>query len=182
MNGLAEAAFKKVVEALRIDGNLAVAAPVAPSHSLASSETDGPPVDGSLKTLMQQTKSLNATLSPVLSAEQRRVIFAHLCTSYCHTFTQQVKARLDLSRDTVRQRAGSAASYMVKQLYLLPGQDIQACRDIAQLLHIADLGIDVTSATQPSASSGKSDEHKEAASSGTNGALASPSHAAPDGI
>ena len=141
MNGLADTAFKKVVEALRIDSNATVAAPVVPSHAHSSSEVDGESVDGSLKTLMGQTKSLNASLSPVLSAEQRRLIFTHLCTSYCHMFTQHVKARLDLSRDSVRQRAGNAASYMVKQLYLLPGQDIQACRDIAQLLHIADIDI-----------------------------------------
>ena len=172
MNGIADAAFKKVVEALRLDTNVAVAAPVAFSLSHSNSDLDGPIVDDRLKTLMGQTKSLNTTLTPVLSVEQRRLIFTHLCTSYCHMFTQHVKARLDLSRDTVRQRAGSAASYMVKQLYSLPGQDIQACRDIAQLLHIAD--IDVSSTTLQSASSGR-DEAGRREAAGINGVSANSS-------
>ena len=132
MNDLAEAAFRKLVPALRAE-------PPTPASASAPATAAEAEPDPTLKTLMTQTRSLNSSLSHILSQEQRRELFTHLCTSYCALLSGGVQKLLDLSRETVRERAAAAASWMLKQFYLLPGQDLQACKDLAQLLHVSDL-------------------------------------------
>ena len=116
MCDIADAAFKELIPAL-------LAPPVR-----------GQEVDPVLRTLMQQTRILNVSLTPVLSGEQRRRMFERLCREYCAMFARGWRA---IGKEDGRERAVAAVSWMIEQFYQLPGQDLLAIEDIAQLLHIA---------------------------------------------
>ena len=126
MHDLAEAAFRKLAAALRVE---AVAQPTAATAGEAEP-------DAALRTLLTQTRSLNSSLSHILSQEQRRLLFTRISASYCQLLTAALGKAVDLGRDTARSRAASAAGWMLTQFHLLPGQDKQASAALAQLLHI----------------------------------------------
>lgn len=72
-------------------------------------------IDMSIKTLMQQTKSLNSSLSQILPLSQRQVIFRHLSQSYTKVLINQT-AKLEIQKNQqIQQKAAINITFFIKQ-------------------------------------------------------------------
>jgi hypothetical protein len=130
MNELCEQSIKKFL--------LSTTAWSSSNSKIASGVNSDEFIDTNFKLLISQSKSLNQSLSQLLSPAQREKIFNSLCSQYCLTLAKQLILKLDCSKNYVKQRLHLQIIYIVKNLAVLPGFNRAAVQQLCRELQLND--------------------------------------------